>query len=173
MNETNLMTKTLFILGLAGTLALPLCAQVQYSAGLPGSVLLTAVPTILEGSGGGANCLTNFTIGTTNATIGPVNLANAKYITWELTGQATNTTTTITVMFNLFTDMTATNWYQTASNAVLTGQRVMTCPLTTGLRTVSTNFEVDCYQYMVPLYLTNASQCVSNLSLRYGIKPGY
>jgi hypothetical protein len=147
----------------------PVC-KAQPSYGLPGSQKLSIVPTILEGFGGG---VTNFVIGTTNATVSPIALDNCRTITWEMTGQATNTTSTVSAVFALFCDTTATNWYTVATNAAVGSIRTLTFLASTGLRTESTNFDIGAYRYMIPLYITNSGQCVSNLSLRYGLKPGF
>ena len=159
------MKKLLSTLGLAVTLALPLASQAQ-SYGLPGGQLLSGLP--------GTNAYVyTFVIGTTNATVSPVYLGNCHSISWEFSGACTNTTSAASIVFALFNDMQSATWYTTASNCYGTACRVFTIPMTTSMITYSTNYDIGAYQWMVPLYLTNASQCITNCGLRYGIKPGY
>jgi hypothetical protein len=140
-------------------------AAAQYYS-LPGGQQLTGLP--------GTNAyLFSFSIGGTNPTVAPVNLAGCRNISWEFKGACTNTTSAASLVFALFNDMTATDWATTVSNCTLTSLRVMTLPMTTSMQTISTNYQIDAYQWMVPLYLTNASQCLTNCALRYGIKPGF
>lgn len=143
-------------------LLLPPAASAQ--SGLPGGQRLSCVPQILEGG-----AATNFVIGTTNATIAPIYLGNVDHIGWEGTAQTTNTTSTVTVLFAVFEDISG-DWPTAVSNCAASSLRQMTIPATTSGVTVGTNYAVDGYQWMVPLYITNASQMVSNLTLRYFLK---
>ena len=148
-----------------------------------GSALLptTALPQILAG---GAPA--SFSVGGTNPTVFPIDLTGSRNIGWELTGQATNTTTTLTAVFVLFEDATAiastnnipTNtpplsWWTVVSNAAPSSLRVLSGTATTTGVTLSTNFNTDGYRWCIPLYVTNSAQMVSNLTLRPFLKTGF
>lgn len=161
--------KKLFFSAIAafGLLVLPATSQAQYYT-LGGSQLLTAVPATLAASGS-----TNFVIGTTNATIGPVSLAGIKNIGWELTCTGTNTST-LTVQWALFADQTATNWYTVATNATGNSLKTATFAVINGTSTLSTNYDTGAFQWMIPLSISDASgSSVTGLSLRYVVKPGF
>lgn len=161
---------------------LMLAMAIPAPAQLPGGQLLskTAVVPIMDG-----DTAKLFTIAGTNADVAPIYLGGVKNIGWEITAQTTNTTATLTLMLNLFDDAsqiagaggTPTNWpplswWQVASNATATSARVMTVVANTTGVTVGTNYAVDGFQWMVPLYLTNSGKMVSNLTVRWFLKPG-
>jgi hypothetical protein len=158
-------------LGLA--LCLPLTSQAQLAGGQSINLsIFTTDPTVpLEGNGGGAY---NFVIGTTNATIAPIDISRCKNIGWTLEAQATNTTSVVGVGFAFFNDVSSARWNTAVSNTPPnnTSFRYMALTASTKLQGVTTNWSTDGYLYCLPLYLTNTSQMVSNTILRYDLKPG-
>jgi hypothetical protein len=159
--------KNLFLIAVMalGLVDMTLPSQAQ-SYGLPGGSLVSAMPA---SSAYG----TNWIIGTTNATISPIYVGNCRNVNWEVNGACTNTTSSGAILFALFNDMSSATWWLVASNASQTATRLMTIPWTGVLQTISTNYDVSSYQWMVPLYYTNSAQCVTGATLRYSMKPGF
>jgi hypothetical protein len=148
-----------------------------------GSTLLStaALPQIQAGG-----TAASFSIGGTSPNVFPIDLTGSRNIGWEMTGQATNTTTALTAVFVLFNDATAIastnnsptntpplNWWTVVSNAAPSSLRMLSGTATTTGVTLSTNFNTDGYRWCIPLYVTNSAQMVSNLTLRPFIKTGF